>query len=54
MSLAASFNSRDRTARDWEALLLEADPRFAFKSATEPKGSALGILEFVWDGAATK
>jgi len=50
LSLAASFNSRDRTVADWKALLHEADPAFVFKGVTEPKGAALGILEFVYQG----
>lgn len=49
LSLAASFNSRDRSAAEWKALLQEADSRFVLKSVAEPKGSALGILEVVWE-----
>ncbi|THV44382.1 hypothetical protein BGAL_0657g00010 [Botrytis galanthina] len=52
LSLAASFNSRDRTVADWKKLVQEADPNFVFKNFTFPKGSALGILEFVWEGKA--
>jgi hypothetical protein len=32
--------------------VLEVGPGFLLKSVTEPKGSALGILEFVWEGEA--
>ncbi|KAG8169256.1 hypothetical protein KVR01_000001 [Diaporthe batatas] len=52
LSLAASFNSRDRTVSDWRALLQEADPGFIVKNVTEPKGSALGIIEAIWEGKA--
>ncbi|TEY28929.1 hypothetical protein BOTCAL_0989g00010 [Botryotinia calthae] len=52
LSLATSFNSRDRTVADWKKLVQEADPSFVFMNFTLPKGSALGILEFVWEGKA--
>ncbi|KAK0716586.1 S-adenosyl-L-methionine-dependent methyltransferase [Apiosordaria backusii] len=48
--MAVSFNSRERTVAEWKALLTEADPRFAVKTVTEPKGSALGILVVEWAG----
>ncbi|KID94226.1 sterigmatocystin 8-O-methyltransferase, partial [Metarhizium majus ARSEF 297] len=51
LEMAYTFNSRERTLADWKALFREADPGFVFKSAIEPKGSAMGILEFEWDGA---
>lgn len=50
LEMAYTFNSRERTLADWKDLFREADPRFIFKSAIEPKGSAMGILEFEWDG----
>lgn len=50
LSLAACFNARERTVRDWEILVGEASKGFVLKSVIEPKGSALGILEFVWEG----
>jgi hypothetical protein len=49
MSLAAGFNSRDRTVEDWKKMFNEADEKFVLKSVVEPKGSTLGILEFVWE-----
>ncbi|EPE26281.1 S-adenosyl-L-methionine-dependent methyltransferase [Glarea lozoyensis ATCC 20868] len=49
MSLTAGFNSRDRTVDDWKTLFTAADEGFVLKSVAEPKGSALGILEFVWE-----
>ncbi|KJK79860.1 hypothetical protein H634G_04099 [Metarhizium anisopliae BRIP 53293] len=51
LEMAYTFNSRERTLADWKALFREADPGFVFKSAIEPKGSAMGVLEFEWDGA---
>ncbi|KFG78472.1 sterigmatocystin 8-O-methyltransferase [Metarhizium anisopliae] len=51
LEMAYTFNSRERTLADWKDLFREADPGFVFKSAIEPKGSAMGILEFEWDGA---
>ncbi|KAH8646476.1 S-adenosyl-L-methionine-dependent methyltransferase [Tricladium varicosporioides] len=50
LSLVATFNSRDRTVADWKSLLEEADKGFILKNVTKPKGSALGILEFAWEG----
>jgi hypothetical protein len=35
---------------DWKTLFTAADEGFVLKSVVEPKGSALGILEFVWEG----
>ena len=49
--MAYTFNARERTLADWKALFEEADPAFELKSVIEPKGSAMGILEFVWEGA---
>jgi len=31
-------------------LLAEADERFVLKGVVEPKGSALAVLEVVWEG----
>ncbi|ROW02484.1 hypothetical protein VMCG_06063 [Cytospora schulzeri] len=52
LSLMATFNARERTAADWKTLVEGADPGFVLKSVVEPEGSALGILEFVWEGKA--
>lgn len=43
-------NSRERDLDDWRALFAAADPRFVWKSAKQPRGSRLWILEVVWDG----
>lgn len=48
--MAFTFNSRERTLADWEALFKTADPGFVLKGVVNPPGSAMGILEFVWEG----
>ncbi|KAF4633293.1 hypothetical protein G7Y89_g4831 [Cudoniella acicularis] len=50
LNMGAVFNSRERTVNEWAVLLKDADPRFVLKGVTEPKGSALGIIEVIWDG----
>ena len=52
--MGAVFNSRERTLADWKVLLKEADTRFLLMNVIEPKGSALGILEIVWNKAETR
>ncbi|KAK4455245.1 S-adenosyl-L-methionine-dependent methyltransferase [Podospora aff. communis PSN243] len=49
MTMASVFNGKERTVAEWKALLAEADKRFVLKGVTEPKGSALGILEVIWE-----
>lgn len=49
MNMASIFNAKERTVAEWRELLAAADPRFALKNVTEPKGSALAILEIVWN-----
>lgn len=51
LEMAYTFNARERTLADWKALFKEADPAFVLKSVIEPTGSAMGILEFLWEGA---
>lgn len=48
LNMAAVFNSRERTLREWRALFAEADSRFVFKSVRKPEGSALAVMEVVW------
>lgn len=50
LEMAFTFNSRERTLADWKALFEEANPAFVLVNTIEPKGSAMGILEFVWHG----
>ncbi len=52
LEMAYTFNARERTLADWKALFAEADPAFVFNNVIEPRGSALGIVEFVWKGAS--
>lgn len=49
LNMGAVFNSRERTVSEWATLLTDADPRFLLKGVTQPKGSALGIIEVIWD-----
>lgn len=42
----------ERTVEDWKTLFQEADKAFVLKNVIEPAGSALGILEFKWEGTA--
>ena len=53
LTMAAAFNSQERTAAEFEALLTQADPAFSLQRVIEPAGSALGFLEFVWQGSTT-
>ncbi|KAM7218646.1 6-hydroxytryprostatin B O-methyltransferase [Rhypophila decipiens] len=48
LNMAAIFNSRERTLREWKALFHQADERFVFKGVTKPEGSALSMTEVVW------
>lgn len=47
--MASLFNGRERTVNEWKELLASADPRFVMKGVTVPKGSALAVIEVVWD-----
>jgi len=49
LSMALIFNAKERTAAEWRSLLAETDARFVLKEIVEPKGSALAILEIVWE-----
>lgn len=48
--MAYTFNARERTLADWKALFVAADPAFVLKKVVDPPGSAMGLLEFVWEG----
>lgn len=50
LEMAYTFNARERILSDWKALFHEADAAFVFKDAIEPASSAMGIMEFVWEG----
>ncbi|KAK8130698.1 hypothetical protein PG999_003078 [Apiospora kogelbergensis] len=49
IEMAYIFNSKERTLPEWKLLFKEADPAFVFVDVIQPKGSALAILEFVWE-----
>ncbi|KAF3763274.1 S-adenosyl-L-methionine-dependent methyltransferase [Cryphonectria parasitica EP155] len=53
LSMVSLFNARERTADEWKLLLVNADPRFVMKGVTQPKGSALAIIEVIWDGGSS-
>lgn len=45
----ALFNAHERTAKQWEELISSADSRLVLNKIIEPRGSALAILEIVWN-----
>ncbi|KAK7977033.1 S-adenosyl-L-methionine-dependent methyltransferase [Apiospora saccharicola] len=49
MSMGCFFNARERTLKEWKALLVAADERFVLKQLIEPERSMLALLEIVWD-----
>ena len=46
--MLAQFNARERTAKAFQELFHQSDPRFEVKRAEKPKGSAIAIVEAVW------
>ncbi|KAI0964901.1 S-adenosyl-L-methionine-dependent methyltransferase [Xylaria arbuscula] len=48
LDMAAVFNSKERSLKEWKTLVSEADPRFAVGEVKEPKGSALGTIEVIF------
>ncbi|KAI1407313.1 S-adenosyl-L-methionine-dependent methyltransferase [Hypoxylon sp. FL1857] len=51
LTVASVFNSKERTVADFKALFEEVDSSFVLGNVIEPAGSALGMLEFVWEGS---
>jgi hypothetical protein len=49
MLMAACFNGRERTDKDFQNILLEADKRFVWKGTRCPSGSSLSVVEVVWE-----
>lgn len=43
------FNARERTAEDWDELLMKADKRFKMVNINRAEGSSLGLIEVVWE-----
>lgn len=54
LEMACTFNARERTLQDWKTLFEKADPAFVLKSVIEPKGSVMGMLEFLWEGNSSR
>ncbi|KAF2683382.1 putative Sterigmatocystin 8-O-methyltransferase [Lentithecium fluviatile CBS 122367] len=50
LNMAGAFNAKERTKVELEALLKKADPAFTLRNVVEPKGSALQMMEFEWEG----
>lgn len=42
-------NAKERDLDEWKALFQQADTRFVLKDVQQPPGSALSILEFIWE-----
>jgi hypothetical protein len=43
------FNSKERDAKEWEALFSAADPRFQLRRITCSPGSILAVIEATWN-----
>ena len=41
---------KERQIEDWEDLFRSVDPKLIVKNVNQPAGSALGVMEVVWDG----
>ena len=52
LNMLGIANARERGLDEWKSLFQEADARFAFIGVTEPKGSALAIIEARWNGTS--
>lgn len=44
------FNGAERTKREFEDLLEEADPRLKMTKVVKPEGSAMSIIEVALEG----
>jgi hypothetical protein len=51
LEMAYTINARERTAADCKTLFEEADPAFELQNVIQLKGSALGMLIYIWKGA---
>ena len=49
LNMFAVFNAEERDLDTWQDLFRSADPRFRFLKIQKPEGSALAIMEFIWD-----
>ncbi|KAL9600846.1 MAG: hypothetical protein Q9219_002888 [cf. Caloplaca sp. 3 TL-2023] len=50
MVMLNGFNGAERTAKQFERLLQEADGRFELERVTKPKGSAMSVVVIAWRG----
>ncbi|KAL4879071.1 O-methyltransferase-domain-containing protein [Aspergillus karnatakaensis] len=50
MYMLGFSNARERTRRDWEAVISAADERFQLTEVRQQKGSLLAVLEVTWLG----
>ena len=50
MIQALGWNSLERTASGWAALFGKVDGRFKFLGAKTHEGSAVSLIEAVWEG----
>lgn len=49
LTMLALFNAGEREADHWPELFASADQRFLFKGITTPAGSALSLIEAMWE-----
>jgi hypothetical protein len=47
--MLTTVNSNERDVDDWRSLFKQADSRFTFLGASQPKGCRMWIIEAVWD-----
>lgn len=47
--MLAQFNARERSAKTFRALFSKADPRFRVTHVGKPSGSAMAIVEAMWN-----
>ena len=48
--IATFFNAQERTAREFELVLMAADERYVVNAVRLPKGSTMSIVEMGWSG----
>ena len=49
MLMLSICNARERDTEDWRQVFEDADPRFKVLRVFTPSGSALGIIDVVWE-----
>lgn len=48
MVVLSCFNSRERTAKDWQTLFENADEQFRFEDVITPEGSSMSLVMATW------